>query len=458
MNQKETRQLLKRAGIPDDFNWNTDGPRNRLAPIYRHLPADISASNIQQTYLVSECLRDGLHGAPRYPTKEEMLQYLHALNSLGVQIATIGIFSGNDNLMDHNVRWLLTKMREELPEMTPRVLSLTTEASRNWLNDIAKLHPHLQAIVFRGTAPIRRFVEGWTEDQIVRDLSIATRDAIDHGVEVIGAVEHATQTPPELLRRVIIAQVENGASAFCLADTIGLAREIGAYRLTRFTVSVLQESNSNAAIEWHGHDDKGNAWPSASASVKAIDHQRRIGLHVTAGGIGERAGNLNLSTVIINREDLLTEHGLHNGIHPRRLAAAQALYFQIAGEIQPTHGPAGKNSHHTELGIHAAALLKAQNMALKLENQGRIEEAFAWRTMGRTIYSAVDPDRYGLTMKIGVGPFSGAANVKAKARSLGIEPQMISADQISAILTQAKELARSMTDDEFLEIYHQLSI
>ncbi|GIW59890.1 MAG: hypothetical protein KatS3mg087_0956 [Patescibacteria group bacterium] len=123
MNQKETRLLLKRAGIPADFNWNTDRSKNRLAPSYRHLPAEISADNIQRTYLVSECLRDGLHGAPRYPTREEMLQYLHALNSLGVQTATIGIFGGNDNIMDHNVRWLLTKMRDELPEMTPRVLS-----------------------------------------------------------------------------------------------------------------------------------------------------------------------------------------------------------------------------------------------------------------------------------------------------------------------------------------------
>ncbi|GIW59889.1 MAG: hypothetical protein KatS3mg087_0955 [Patescibacteria group bacterium] len=292
----------------------------------------------------------------------------------------------------------------------------------------------------------------------MQDLSIATRDAIEHGVQVIGAVEHATQTPPELLRRVIIAQVENGASAFCLADTIGLAREHGAYRLTKFTVSVLREIQSSAAIEWHGHDDKGNAWSAASASIKAIDHQRRIGIHVTAGGIGERAGNLNLATVIINREDLLTEHGLHSGIHPRRLAAAQALYFQIAGEIQPTHGPAGKNSHRTELGIHAAALLKAQNMALELEKQGKTEEASAWRIMERTIYSAVDPARYGLTIEIGVGPFSGAANVKAKARALGIEPQSISTDQITGILTQAKDLARSMTDDEFLEIYQRLSI
>lgn len=431
--------------IPTDFNWNTD--RHSATRIPKSLPAEISPQQASKVYLVSECLRDGLHGAARYPSPSEMIDYIHHLASFGIRRVTVGIYSGDDNKIDKTVRIVLKRMEEELPEVTPRVLSLTTDKSLNWLIDCKQINSKLEAIIFRGTAPARQFVEGWTESAILRDLSHATERATNEGVNVIGAVEHATQTHPSMLRRVITTQIEHGAIAFCLADTIGLARQSGAFRIVKYADKVLSQLGSPAALEWHGHRDKGNAKETADAAIKA-NMQRDIGIHVVSGGIGERAGNLDLGEFALNLVDVVEESGGNCDWKLEELISLQRLYYHISGEPEPSHGVAGTKSGHTALGIHSAAIRKAREMARTAQAEGNESLAKQLLRLSRRIYSSVDQERIGGKTTIGVSPFSGAANVQEFYESMGGDPKKLTPQKIEYVLSVAKELGCELTEPD----------
>lgn len=442
-----TEKATKSQGpvIPTDFNWNIDTHSSTRAP--RLLPAEITPMEAKNVYLVSECLRDGLHGAVRYPSPREMVDYIHRLSNFGIRRVTVGIYSGDDNKIDKTVRTVLKRMYAELPDVTPRVLSLTTEKSLNWLISCKQINPNLESIIFRGTAPARQFVEGWTESAIIKDLSNATQRATKEGVAVIGAVEHATQTHPNMLQRVITAQVEHGAIAFCLADTIGLARQSGAYRIAKYTDKILTQIGSTASLEWHGHRDKGNAKETADAAIKA-NSGRKIGIHVVSGGIGERAGNLDLGEFVLNLTDIIEESGGKGEWKLDELIELQRHYYTISGESEPVHGVAGTKSGHTTLGIHSAAIRKAKDMARSAEAQGDHDLARQLLRLSRRIYSSVDQDRIGGKTTIGVSPFSGSSNVLDFYETMGGDPSKLSTEKVEYVLSVAKELGCELAEQD----------
>lgn len=430
------------TNIPTNFNWESEpSPYSRVPDTLPGQPSPEQASKIR---LLSECLRDGLQGIPGLPSINEMMGYLHLLGDFGVRHATVGIYPGAADTLDTTIKTLLRRMRDEVPTIVPSVLCMCTEESLDWTTSCRDVHPQLEAVVFMGTAPSRRLVQGWDLDFILDRLGTYIAKTVDRGIPVVAGTEHTTQTSPRDLRAIVHTQVDAGAYTIALADTIGIIRPLGTYRLVRFVRDQLAALGvPEVQLDWHGHRDTGNALGNAMAATAAgVDR-----IHVVSRGVGERSGNAALEEVVLNLAAIEEEAGLPVQWKMENLLELVSAYQEMVGVETPEHGVLGARYSYTSSGIHTDAILKAHRLAEAAD--GHLPElAGKLREMARTVYSAVDPARVGGVQAVGVSPWSGASTVRLALLNAGREPRELSDETVERVLALADALGRELTFEE----------
>lgn len=428
---------------PMNFNWNTE--ESPLSPFPSEIPAEPIAAQASGVEILSECLRDGLQGISGYPSVDEMIRYLTLLDSFGVKYACVGIFPGNATFLDKKMKELLARMRVETPAIVPSVLSMCTEDSLKWTLECKEIHPDLEAVVFMGSAPSRRLVQGWDLDFILGRLDTFIRKTVEMGVPVVAGTEHTTQTSPEDVRAIVRTQVEAGAYCVALADTIGTIRPIGTFRLVSFIREELQALGAaDVRLDWHGHRDTGNAL--SNAMVAAAAGANRI--HVVSRGVGERSGNTSLEEVVLNLSTIEAEAGLAPRWAMSRLLDLISCYEDMVGVTAPEHGVLGKRYSHTSSGIHTDAILKAHGLADKARDRGDLVAEGKLREMANTVYSAVDPVAVGGTQSVSVSPWSGQSTVRLAYLNGGGDPRQLTSEAVKKTLSLANRLGRELAQDE----------
>jgi len=447
MSKKIIEKLLN-GDLPIDFNWNADTHRQVAPPV--PFPLEPTTKQVATIEIVSEDLRDGLHGIAQYPTVSGMIEYLSLLYTLGIRNFTVGIYPGNANKIDASIKLVLSKMREKFPKATPIVLTIATKEGVAWIASCKKINSRLNAIIFMGTAPSRLLVEEWKKTYILDRLRWAVKEATKkYHIGVIGATEHTTQTPPEFLRDIIQTVVESGAKYFCIADTIGIARPVGVTRIISFTRRVLDDIGAkDVVIDWHGHDDLGNGQGNAMTAI-ASGAQR---IHTVARGIGERAGNTRMESVLLNCVEILKENRRSIPWNMKMMHTVLSTYDTLTQNPAPMYGPLGKRSFSTSLGIHTAAILKARLLAQSAKRMKQKNLAIKLETMAQKIYSALDPHAVGRKHEIHVGPWSGKSTVQLAYLELGNDPHELTEELIVMVLTTVKQLGRELAKDELIKL------
>ena len=442
-------ERLANGDLPVNFDWNKD--EYPKIPIPSYVPAQHTLKQATNVTLFCECLRDGLHGVGEvYPAAEEMIQYVDQLADFGIDNMTIGIYPGKGTKIDTTIKKLLSLMRDQQPEVTPIVLSFANKESLDWVGDLSQINPKLTPLIFMGTAPSRMLVEEWSKEHILKNLAWAINEAkTRHETNVIGATEHTTQTPPDFLKEIIKTQVDSGIDVFCIADTIGIARPGGTYRLVTHVKQILQDLNAeHILVDWHGHDDLGNGTNNALVAISAGANR----IHVVARGAGERAGNTQLEGVIANLKMIYDEN---NNPVPWKLEMLNNLlqtYDRLIKRSAPINGPFGARAFRTSLGIHTAAMLKAEALSEEALRLGQPDIAFKLSKMSRHIYSALDPEQFGRKHEVRVGHWSGASSVRLAYLLMGGNLETLSDDKIQLVLTAAKSHNREFEPEEL----HQL--
>jgi len=444
----QTARRSTAESIPLDFNWNYDP--SALTEIPDLVPAEPGPEQVADLELLSECLRDGLQGIDACPTVDAMVHYLHLLHGFGIRYATVGIYPGRSGSLSDTMKGVLARMRDELPDLTPSVLSLCTDDSLAWTRECQEIHPALQSVVFMGSAPSRRLVQGWDLPFIVNSLGTYIQRTVALGIPVVAGTEHTTQTSPEDLRAITEAQVQGGAFCVGIADTIGIIRPVGAYRITRFLRQELDRlGRPEVMIDWHGHRDTGNALGNVLAAASAGANR----FHVVSRGVGERSGNTSLEEVVLNFAAILSEVSMPVPWDVTGLLELVTCYQQMVGVAPPEHGVLGRRYNHTSSGIHTDAMLKAHAMADRARDAGDPELADRLLVMARTVYSAVDPASVGGGSSVGVSPWSGRSTVMLAHRADGRDPGQLTPELIERVLARANELGRELTPTELAECY-----
>ncbi len=376
--------------------------------------------------LDDETLRDGLQSpSVRRPSVGEKLEILHHMEALGIDAVNLG-YPGAAPSALADVVALAREIGAARLRIQPNCAGRTHPAD---IYPIAEAQQRsgvaIQAAIFLGSSPIRRYAEGWDMDFLLRATEEGVRLARSLDMDVMYVTEDTTRAEPEDLRRLYTAAIEAGARRICLADTVGHATPWGVANLVRFIRQVVAEQGEDVRIDWHGHRDRGLDLPNALVALAEGAHR----VHGCALGIGERAGNTAMELLLVNLKLLRWIDRDLSSLPEYCRAVSRATGVPI-----PANYPVvGKDAFETSTGVHAAAILKA------------LRKGDRW--LANRVYSGVPAEEVGREQVISIGPMSGRANVLGWLAHRGLEAEE---EVVDRILARAKESDHVLTDEEVL--------
>jgi 2-isopropylmalate synthase len=379
--------------------------------------------------LDDETLRDGLQNPSVHdPSIAEKIKILHLMESLGIDSVNIGLPGAGPRAYEHTEA-LAREIATNRMRIKPNCAARTHE---NDIRPIVEISQRagipIEAATFLGSSPIRRLVEDWTVDHLVRTTENAVKFAVDHGLPCMYVTEDTIRTDPETVKRLYSTAIRAGAKAAVLCDTVGHATPQGAYNLVQFVIrEVVQPSGEKIRVDWHGHNDRGLAVANSLWALAAGAHQ----VHAAANSLGERVGNTAMELMLVN----LALMGLIDRDLSRLKEYCETVAAATHTTIPPNYPVVGHDAFRTATGVHAAALIKAFKKGdLALAN---------------SVYSGVPSHLFGLDQIIEIGPMSGKSNVL-----FWLERHQIPADEalVTRIFDAAKQSARVLTDDEILSL------
>jgi 2-isopropylmalate synthase len=402
------------------YDWNTAG--DFLFPPGRKITLD------------DETLRDGLQNPSVHnPTIEEKIEILHLMEALGIESANIGLPAAGPRAYA-DAEALAIEIAGSRMKIRPNCAARTVEDD---IRPIAKLSQRagipVEVGMFLGSSPIRRMVEGWTVDFLLRTTENAVRFGVAQGLPVMYVTEDTTRTDAATVEALYSTAIRCGAKAIVLCDTVGHATPMGAYNLVKFArEKIVGPSGESIRVDWHGHCDRGLAIANSFAAIAAGADQ----IQSVANSLGERVGNTPTELVLVNLQLL--------GMIDRDLSKLRQFSETVARAthtvIPPNYPVVGRDAFRTATGVHAAALIKAQKMG---------DAALA-----DAVYSGVPASLFGMQQIIEVGPMSGKSNVLHWMDRHGVPLN----DEIAQRVLDAAKLASAiLTDEELFALCRQPS-
>lgn len=135
-----------------------------------------------------------------------------------------------------------------------------------------------------------------SKDDIIKEMTDALELARSKGVKTVGVnAEDASRSDMNFLIKFAEVAKEHGAARIRYCDTLGYDDPFTIYKRIR-----LLATEVNIPIELHCHNDLGMVVATSVAGAKAaIDAGVDAYINTTVNGMGERAGNADLVSVIL---------------------------------------------------------------------------------------------------------------------------------------------------------------
>src|SRR5438067_10767133 len=391
----------------------------------------------KRVLLNDETLRDGLQSPSiQDPPLETKVQILHLMEALGINSLDLGLPGAGARACEQ-----VERLGREIVDGKLKIkANCAARTHKNDIEPIARISQKvglpIEAATFIGSSPIRRYVEGWTDDFLVRTTEDAVRYARSLGLEVMYVTEDTSRCDPETVKRLYKTATDCGARAIVVCDTCGHATPNGVAALVRFVIDeVVKPSGEQIRVDWHGHCDRGLAVANSIAALAAGADC----VHGTALGIGERVGNTQMDQMLVNLKLM--------GVHPwaeqdvTKLKDYCVAVSKATGVPIPRNYPVmGEDAFRTATGVHAAAVIKAYK-------KGDVE-------LANSVYSGVPSHYFGLEQIIEIGPMSGKSNVIYWLERRGIVP---SEELVDLIFQKAKNSDRCLTEEELLGFCQNVS-
>jgi 2-isopropylmalate synthase len=371
-----------------------------------------------------ESLRDGLQSpSVRNPTIEQKVEILHRIADLGIDAVNLGLPGAGPHAV-RDVTALAKVIVDEGLKLDPNCAARTLEADIRPIADVQQATGlSLESAVFLGSSQIRLLVEEWDVKKLLQLTIDAVEFAKSQDLRVMYVTEDTSRAHPDVVDQLYRAAIEHGATRVVVCDTVGHSTPHGARNVVRFVKRLIDETDPSVKLDWHGHRDRGLDVINAVAAYEAGADR----LHGAGIGIGERAGNCPMDTLLVNMKLL----GYIDNDLTGLMAYARAVSEHTAVPIPTNYPVVGSDAFETATGVHAAAVIKAM---------GRGDHWLANR-----VYSGVPAEDFGLQQVITVGPMSGRSNVQHWLRSHDIDPTDARVDAVFAL---AKRSDHVLSEDE----------
>jgi isopropylmalate/homocitrate/citramalate synthase len=405
-------------------------PRDTAALIYDWNEKERRGFLLRKTpRFVDESIRDGLQSpSVTDPTIEQKMELVRLMDRLGIDVVNLGLPGAGKRAQD-DVEQLLRFIVEEKLRIQANCAARTVAADIHPIIDISqRVGVPIEVTAFIGSSPIRAYAEDWD----IGRLEQLTRDAISltvkNGLPASFVTEDTTRSHPTTLDRLFRAAIHAGATRLVLCDTCGHATPDGLRNLLNFTRALLRALDVEDAVQldWHGHNDRGHALPLALFALEyEVDRVHGCGL-----GIGERVGNTSMDLLLLN---LYLLGQLDTSKHD--LSCLVEYVHKISEytnvPIHPSYPLSGRDAFRTATGVHAAAVIKA-------ENKGDL-------ALADRVYSSVPARVFGRRQEIEIGHYSGRSNVVYWLRAHG---HPTNDDVVDRVFAAAKDSNRTLVAEE----------
>ena len=230
-----------------------------------------------------------------------------------------------------------------------------------------------------------------TPEQHVEDIRNVVLLAGDKGIEVNVYLEdwsNGIQDSPEYVFQLMDALKELPIRRFMLPDTLGILNPENTYELCKQMVVRYPDLH----LDFHAHNDYdlavANVFSAILAGVK--------GVHTTVNGLGERAGNAPISSVLAVIHDQLK---LKTSLREEKINYVSRLVETYSGiHISPNKPIIGEHVFTQCAGVHADGDSK------------------------NNLYcNDLLPERFGRVREYALGKTSGKANIRKNLEVLGID-------------------------------------
>ncbi len=369
------------------------------------------AATKQRIELYDTTLRDGTQGQNVSLSLQDKVLIARKLDELGVDYIEGGypLSNAKDQAFFEQVRALkLRNARVVAFGMTRR--KQTKADADEGMQALLSAKTDVVTIVGKTWDLHVKEVLGVSESENLAMIADSVRFCARHGREVIYDAEHffdGYAANPDYALKTLLAAQEAGASCICLCDTNGgsLPERVG-----EFVDAIRPHITVRLGI--HTHNDCGLAVANTLAAIRhGATHAQG-----TINGIGERCGNVDLTTVAANLavkmgKDVLIPNGL------QQLTEVSRYVYEVANLVpfdgQPYVGVAAF-AHKGGMHVHAV------------------------RRIARS-YEHIDPERVGNSRRVLISELSGASGVAEKiGRKLDISSDKTLQRRLLKVM-QAKE-------------------
>jgi 2-isopropylmalate synthase len=357
-------------------------------------------------------LRDGEQTPGVSLTSSQKLEIAHQLDKLGVDMIEAGfpISSEGDK---ESVKSISNAGLDAVVCGLSRVLTKDIDAC--FESDVGLVH------TFVPTSDVQRVYTIKKSREEVVELAVEAVEYIkDHGLKCMFSAMDATRTEPAYMMEVFKAVQDAGCDIINVPDTVGVMSPSAMCRMIKDVAKEIR-----IPIDVHCHNDFGLAVANSLMAVEAGASQ----VQVTINGIGERAGNADLSQTVMG---LTAIYGAKTNIRTEYLVETSRMIENYTKIRLPPNTPVvGQNAFSHESGIHSHGVL---------EKSDTFEPGI------------MTPEMVGHRRRIVLGKHTGAHAVKKSLESAGIKANE---KQLEEIVCKIKEIAnkgKQITDADLFAV------
>ncbi|WP_206081991.1 alpha-isopropylmalate synthase regulatory domain-containing protein [Maribellus sediminis] len=329
-----------------------------------------------------------------------------------IEIASARVSEGEFKGTQRVMKWAAEKGHLEKVE----VLGFVDDAiSLNWINDAGgKVINLLCKGSFKHvTEQLRKKPE-----EHVADIRKVINNADKMGIKVNIYLEdwsNGMRSSKDYVHFMVSHLKDEKVDRIMLPDTLGILDPDETYEFCKEMIETYPYAN----FDFHAHNDYdlaiANVFHAIKAGIRCV--------HTTVNGLGERAGNAPLSSVIATIKDHLK---MTTNVNEQQLNKVSKLVESFSGIRIPTNKPLIGEFVFTQCsGIHADGDSK-----------------------NNLYFNELLPERFGRIRQYALGKTSGKANIRKNLEELGIELDAESLKKVTDRIIELADEKETITNDD----------
>ena len=302
-----------------------------------------------------------------------------------IEVASARVSEGELEAVKRIINWATAK---NLLDRIEVLAFVDGDESINWIKDAgAKVMNILSKGSYRHvTEQLRK-----TPEEHIKDIKYSIKTALENDLKINIYLEdwsNGMRSSTDYVYFMLDSLKDEKINRYMLPDTLGILNPDETYKYCSDILKKYPKLN----FDFHAHNDYDLGTANVYSAIKA----GITGIHTTVNGLGERAGNVPLSSVIgVVKDHLKCEMN----IREEKLNLVSKLVESFSGiRIPPNKPLIGESVFTQTCGVHADGDQKNQ-----------------------LYFNDLLPERFGRKRTYALGKTSGKANIKQNLEELGID-------------------------------------